>query len=137
MATRRDRVRFDFNMRRRNLAGLMLASAAAWVALGALAGGHMTWEPAESVNSARCAAAAERIDPNTATVPSLRRLPGIGGELAWRIVECRGDGRALFSTLQDLSQVRGIGPAKIETAAPYLALPDLGEQSAGGELPDQ
>lgn len=57
----------------------------------------------------------ERIDPNTATVASLMRLPGIGRVRAMDIVTQRP-----FSAAADLDRVRGIGPKTLEKIAPYL-----------------
>jgi competence ComEA-like helix-hairpin-helix protein len=57
----------------------------------------------------------DKINPNTATVASLMRLPGIGQARAEAIVALRqkelSDTNApAFSSAKDLRQVRGIGP---------------------------
>lgn len=61
---------------------------------------------------------AAKIDPNTAAVPSLMRLPGIGRTRAMDIVE----GRAArpFDSAADMERIRGIGPKTVEKIAPYL-----------------
>lgn len=64
----------------------------------------------------------ERIDPNTATVDEIDRLPRVGPALAARIVEWR-EAHGRFATLGDLDAVPGVGPALLENAAPHLALP--------------
>ncbi len=51
------------------------------------------------------------INVNTADVRALARLPGIGPELARRMIEERST-NGLFVNLTDLQRVRGIGPRK-------------------------
>ena len=65
-------------------------------------------------------AVGERVDPNTAPVVELMRLPRVGRSLAERIVAARDS--APFRSLDDLDRVRGIGPALLEGIAPHLAL---------------
>jgi competence protein ComEA len=54
-----------------------------------------------------------RIDLNTAQVDELETLPGIGPELARRIVDFRAT-RGKFRAADDLLEVPGIGPATME-----------------------
>lgn len=76
----------------------------------------------------------EKIDPNTATADSLRRLPLIGPEKANAIVEHRKApgraGRRAFEYLEDLANVPGIGPGILRRAGKYTSLP-----SCAGEVP--
>ena len=53
------------------------------------------------------------IDLNTATPAELEELPGIGPATATTIVEHR-EGHGPFASVDDLSEVSGIGPAKLE-----------------------
>ncbi|HEX4982280.1 MAG TPA: helix-hairpin-helix domain-containing protein [Ilumatobacteraceae bacterium] len=53
------------------------------------------------------------IDLNTATVVELDQLPGVGPATASAIVEHR-DEHGPFATVDDLTDVRGIGPAKLD-----------------------
>jgi len=77
------------------------------------------------VNEERSESAAERIDPNTATPASLRRLPGIGPTIAQRIVEYRtAHGPRPFRTPEDLTAVERIGEITVRNIRPYLALRD-------------
>lgn len=63
-----------------------------------------------------------RVDPNTADSESLVQLPGIGPELAKRIV----DGRP-FESLEDLQRVPGLGDNTLAQISSHLII--------GGEVP--
>jgi len=55
------------------------------------------------------------LDLNAATEAELMTLPGIGPELARRIVEGRP-----FRSVDDLARVKGIGPKKLEVVRPLV-----------------
>lgn len=67
-----------------------------------------------------------RINPNTAPVASLARLPGIGWTRARAIVTHRehvtGErpGTVVFKSLGDLQRIRGVGPKTVEGLVPWL-----------------
>lgn len=66
--------------------------------------------------------ASHPLDLNVASAEELEALPGVGPALAARIVEARGRlGR--FSTVDDLLEVRGIGPVVLERLRPRVAVP--------------
>lgn len=58
---------------------------------------------------------------NQASAEELERLPGIGPEMARRIVDFRTQ-NGPFRTLDDLLAVPGIGPATLEEIKPFLTL---------------
>ena len=60
-----------------------------------------------------------KIDINEADWPELALMPGIGEQLARRIIEERQTGGP-FRDLDDLRRVRGIGPKTLEGMRPYL-----------------
>ncbi len=60
------------------------------------------------------------LDPNTAPADSLELLPGIGTELADRIVEYRQHNR--FEKEVDITEIKGIGPKMYEKLKPYLKI---------------
>lgn len=63
-----------------------------------------------------------RISLNKATVEDLCRLPGIGSELASRIVTYREEHGA-FPHPDSLLNVPGIGETKLQEIKPYLEVP--------------
>jgi DNA uptake protein ComE-like DNA-binding protein len=71
----------------------------------------------------------DRIDPNTADIPTLAALPTLGEKRAKLIVDYREARRArspngiVFRRLEDLLRIRGIGPATIDQMEPYLTFP--------------
>ena len=64
------------------------------------------------------AAAAERLDINTASVEQLTELPGIGEAKATAIVDERG--RTRFQSVEELERVKGIGPGLLADLRPYV-----------------
>jgi competence protein ComEA len=66
----------------------------------------------------------ETLDPNTATVDQIARLPGAGRTTAERVVAERET--APFRTAEDLDRVPGVGPATVEKWRPHLRLPPAG-----------
>lgn len=66
------------------------------------------------------AASRSPIDLNLATVEELTRLPGVGPELAARIVEARRV--EAFATVDDLRRVRGLGESKLERMRPLVTV---------------
>lgn len=77
---------------------------------------------AEAERMAEPLAEGERIDPNTAPVTELARLPRVGPALARRIVDDR-ERNGPFERAGDLARVPGVGERLVELATPYLALP--------------
>lgn len=122
-----NRHRLDLTPGRLQLAVLAvgLLAGGLWAAV-TLAGPGRVWNPQGlGVDWPRVGRATERIDPNTASVGSLRRLPNIGPLRAQKIVEYRQDHPPRpFRTAGDLMKVPGIGLGTARRAAPHLALPD-------------
>ena len=80
----------------------------------------------QPTTGARAAELMDRVDPNTAEWHDLAALPQIGPAVAGRIVEEReafaaaNPGVLPYRTLEDLSRVKGIGPATLAALEPYL-----------------
>ncbi len=64
--------------------------------------------------------APQLIDINKALGKKLEHLPGIGSQIASRIVAYREQNGA-FNSIDDIAKVRGIGPKALEHLRPYLA----------------
>jgi competence protein ComEA len=77
-------------------------------------------------------APAGRLDPNTASVQELDRLPGVGPAMAQRIVEERQ--REKFAAAGDLERVRGIGPALAAKLAEHVTLPAGRSRTVGDDV---
>jgi competence protein ComEA len=67
--------------------------------------------PAAGGSAAGGSAAAGPVDLNTATLPDLDSLPGVGPVLAQRILDFRAE-HGRFTAVEELGEVPGIGPAK-------------------------
>jgi competence protein ComEA len=75
--------------------------------------------------------ATHRIDLNRATKSELMQIPGVGPQLAERIVSYR-DSRGQFSRVEDLDAVHGIGDATLNKIRPWVVV-----HSPDGESPPQ
>ncbi|HEX4131340.1 MAG TPA: helix-hairpin-helix domain-containing protein [Pirellulales bacterium] len=71
------------------------------------------------------------VDLNRADWPELAQLPGVGETLARRIVEAR-DKHGPWTTVDELRQVKGMGPKTLEALRPYVTVepPGAAEPSA-------
>ena len=75
------------------------------------------------------------VDVNNADWPELALLPNVGEQLAKRIIEYRAD-HGPFRDLDQLKDVRGIGPKTFDSVRPYLVpIPDV-EATAGEAAED-
>ncbi len=72
-----------------------------------------TQAPAAGATAASDTPASGLVNINIATAPELELLPGIGPSLAQAIVSYR-DAHGIFHQIEDLLDVPGIGPAKLE-----------------------
>ena len=68
----------------------------------------------------------ETVNPNTASVESLARLPGIGVAKAGELVSYReqfqgeNSGQVAFQNINDLQKVKGIGPKTVQNIYRHL-----------------
>ena len=66
-----------------------------------------------------------RVNLETAPLPLLSCLPMVGPVMMQRLDEARREGR--LRSLEDLDQIRGIGPKTLELLKPYIEFSDHAE----------
>jgi hypothetical protein len=105
-------------------AWLVAAGLAAFLLVDSLAQPRIEWQR-DPVLPSRHPAAAERIDPTTASKASLVRLPGVGPATAEAIIQRRrSQGPSAVATEEGLLQVPNIGPLRLKKMRPHLHLAD-------------
>lgn len=77
--------------------------------------------PARSSNQASVAAGSGLVNLNTATMDELDTLPGVGPATADKIIQYRNQ-IGQFTSVEQLEDVKGIGPGKLEKMRPYVRL---------------
>lgn len=97
----------------------MIRNTIAALALGALLAGALGAPIASAAPDARPAPAPAAVNVNTATAEELTALPGIGEKRAQAILEIRKE-KGGFKSVDELTEVKGIGPANLEKLRPYL-----------------
>ncbi len=99
---------------------------AVFAAVIALIAGAQWWRwraPAPRMAVTHEPARGLRLDVNQADWYELDALPGLGETLARRIVDDRA-ARGRFHSLDALTRVPGISPAKVAALAPFLVAPE-------------
>ena len=113
---------YDIRWRRGDLVGLIVLSAFLGSALIYHSGLNRLWFTDQpGVYPTRIFSARQKIDPNTATIASLRRLDRIGPVLARAIVAYRRTRPQAFRRPEDLTGVHGIGPGIVNRMRPHLS----------------
>ncbi len=116
--------RYDLAWPRGDLAPLIWLCLLAGAAVIYAGRPERLWFASEPpIDAGRIALAAEKINPNTATVASLRRLGGIGRVKAEAIVSYRDPNGPVFGDPNDLKSVPGIGPQTVRRISPHLVFP--------------
>jgi competence ComEA-like helix-hairpin-helix protein len=81
--------------------------------------------PLAGVAGAEPTAPPRAVNVNTATAEELEGLPGIGESRARAILEAR-KARGGFKTVDELVDVKGIGPSALEKLRPFLTIDGKG-----------
>lgn len=87
----------------------------------AVEGAWLRCDGAGAAPGARAWLAGARLDVNGASRRELEALPGVGPGLAQRIVDGR-TARGRFDRVEDLLDVKGIGPKTLERLRPWLTV---------------
>jgi competence protein ComEA len=82
--------------------------------------GHLRWG-ARPTELDRDVGLVYRIDLNRADRAELLQLPGVGDNLAQRILDYRQE-HGLFRNVNDLTSIKGIGPTTLETLRPWVKI---------------
>ena len=115
----------DTSLTRANLLALAVLCVLGAAGLAWQMSGRAWFVESPAVDRPRVRQAQEKIDPNTAGVASLRRLPGIGEVRARDIVQYRDEhGPGAFKSANDLREIPGIGKGTVKKISPFLAPPD-------------
>lgn len=77
--------------------------------------------PSEKNNKSRKNILQGRVNVNTANRAALMKLPGIGPAMADRIISERSV--RPFTSVAELTRVKGIGPKKLEKIRPFVTVP--------------
>jgi competence protein ComEA len=94
----------------------------------AMKGKSRASESASTSRSKKSETLAEPVDINRANAEQLQQLPGIGPELARRIIDRRKI--APFRSVEELRRVRGIGAKTLEKLRPYVTVGTTPERAA-------
>ena len=73
--------------------------------------------------------AAATVNINTASAKELETLPGIGAKKAQAIVEYREEHGGSFKSVDELKEVKGIGPKLLEKLRPEITVSNKDAQS--------
>jgi competence protein ComEA len=96
-------------------------SAAVPTAAGSATASGTTASAPPGAGSARAGAPSTPIDLNSATIEQLETLDGVGPAIAQKIVDWR-EANGGFRSVDDLAQVAGIGPKKLEAMRPRVGV---------------
>jgi competence protein ComEA len=77
--------------------------------------------PGELTSGSRTAGMADLVNINTATQAELESLPKIGAKIAQAIISYRTTS-GLFTTIEEIQEVDGIGPAVFEQIRPLITV---------------
>lgn len=86
-----------------------------------ISGGSTSGTSGSGAGSAGAASAGGPVSINSATAAELDTLPGIGPSLAQQIISYR-ESQGPFTSVEQLTDVPGIGPAKFEQLRPLVGL---------------
>ena len=121
--------KYDFSPGRGGQGFLLILMCGLGIVIGIFSAGRVQTGQTPAVNSDKMQLANEKIDPNTASRASLRRLPGIDSaadviiEYRRKFAAAAPAGKPAFQRLEDLCNVPRIGLITALRLQPYLEFP--------------
>jgi competence ComEA-like helix-hairpin-helix protein len=108
----------DVHLKDKQCEGLYVSVALCWILVGAFVFDYIAGQMGKPE-----IAVYDSVNPNSAPLESLVRLPGVGPATAISIIEYRKDtpdNKEAFTRAADLQSIKGIGPKTVEKIEPWL-----------------
>lgn len=99
----------------------VLAAALALISLWVWLGTVPARDPSDPDRTSDAKIPDMRLDLNRVTAVELELLPGVGPNLAERIVMYRSE-HGPFASVEDVDAVRGVGPRIVESMRPFVVV---------------
>jgi competence ComEA-like helix-hairpin-helix protein len=109
----------DVHLKAKQCDSLYVSVALCWILVGVFVADYVTGQLSRKDISVY-----NTVNPNSAPLESLVRLPGVGPATATSIIEYRKDtpvDKEAFTQPADLQSIKGIGPKTVEKIEPWLS----------------
>jgi DNA uptake protein ComE-like DNA-binding protein len=109
----------DVELKDKQCEGLYVSVALCWIMIGVFVVDYVAGQMGKPE-----IAVCDSVNPNSAPLESMVRLPGVGPATAISIIEYRKDtpdDKEAFTRPADLQGIKGIGPKTVEKIEPWLS----------------
>jgi hypothetical protein len=109
----------DVHLKSKQCEGLYVSVALCWILIGVFVADYVAGQLGGGE-----IAVYDSVNPNSAPLESMVRLPGVGPATASSIIEYRKDtpvDKEAFTRPADLQGIKGIGPKTVEKIEPWLS----------------